>query len=183
MQCPDPREELVEHLPAMRAFALSLSRNSATADDLVQDSIVKAWTNIDKFEPGTNLRAWLFTILRNTYYSMCRKRSREVEDPTGAVAGNLSEKPHHDGRLAIRDFRAAFAQLTDEQREALVLVGVEGFSYQDAAKMCGCAAGTIKSRVNRARKRLAELMQLDEDDTLELTDIATVAVLTGTKAV
>lgn len=183
MQCPDPREELVEHLPAMRAFALSLSRNSATADDLVQDSIVKAWTNIDKFEPGTNLRAWLFTILRNTYYSMCRKRSREVEDPTGAVAGNLSEKPHHDGRLAIRDFRAAFAQLTDEQREALVLVGVEGFSYQDAAKMCGCAAGTIKSRVNRARKRLAELMQLDDDDALELTDIATVAVLTGTKAV
>ncbi|MBK0327807.1 RNA polymerase sigma factor [Rhodobacteraceae bacterium F11138] len=183
MKTQDPRDELVEHLPAMRAFALSLSRNSAVADDLVQDSIVKAWSNIEKFEVGTNLRAWLFTILRNTYYSMCRKRSREVEDPTGALAGNLSEKPQHDGRLAIRDFRVAFAQLSDEQREALVLVGVEGFSYEDTAQMCNCAPGTVKSRINRARKRLVELMHLEDDEALELTDVATVAVVSGTKAV
>jgi RNA polymerase sigma-70 factor (ECF subfamily) len=178
----DPRDELVEHLPAMRAFAISLTRNPSTADDLVQEAIVKAWSNFDKFEPGTNLRAWLFTILRNTYYSLHRKRRREVEDPEGALVDTLSEKPHHDGRLAMEDFRRAFAQLTDQQREALVLVGAEGFSYEDAAEMCGCAVGTIKSRTNRARKRLAELMALDESEEFEMTDNATAAVISGKPA-
>eukprot|EP01155_Anaeramoeba_flamelloides_P006435 Anaeramoba_flamelloidesa1087294_5.p1 GENE.a1087294_5~~a1087294_5.p1 ORF type:complete len:118 (-),score=7.49 a1087294_5:18-371(-) len=88
----DPRDELPEHLGALRAFALSLTRNSASADDLVQDTIVKAWTNIDKFERGTNLRAWLFTILRNTFYSDRRKRKREVADPDGIHAAGLYEK-------------------------------------------------------------------------------------------
>ncbi|ARC90584.1 RNA polymerase sigma factor [Rhodovulum sp. MB263] len=175
----DPREDLVTHLPAMRAFALSLTRNSATADDLVQDAIVKAWSNFDKFEPGTNLRAWLFTILRNTYYSMHRKRRREVEDPDGALAAHLSEKPHHDGRLALEDFKVAFVKLPDEQREALILVGAEGFSYEEAAATCGCAVGTIKSRVNRARVRLAELMHLNDDDDLAMTDAVTLAGLSS----
>ena len=179
----DPKDELVTHLPAMRAFAMSLTRNSATADDLVQDAVVKAWSNFDKFQPGTNLRAWLFTILRNTYYSLHRKRRREVEDPEGVMAEQLSEKPAHDGRLAMNDFREAFAELNDEQREALVLVGAEGFSYEEAAEMCGCAVGTIKSRTNRARKRLAELMHLDDEQDLELTDAATVAVVTGAATV
>jgi len=179
----DPRDELVEHLPAMRAFAMSLSRNAATADDLVQDAVVKAWSNMDKFQPGTNLRAWLFTILRNTYYSQFRKRRYEVEDPQGVHAATLSEKPRHDGRLAIKDFRSAFRELTDEQREALVLVGVEGFSYQEAAEMCGCAVGTVKSRINRARKQLAELMHLDDDGVLGITDTATAEVLSATKAI
>lgn len=179
---PDPKEELVEHLPAMRAFAMSLTRNSATADDLVQDAVVKAWSNFDKFKPGTNLRAWLFTILRNTYYSLYRKRKREVEDPDGVMAGKLSEKPAHDGHLAMADFRVAFAKLTDEQREVLILVGAEGFSYEDAAEMCGCAIGTIKSRTNRARTRLAELMHLDDDDDLGITDPATLAVVIGKPA-
>ncbi|MGC9418917.1 MAG: RNA polymerase sigma factor [Rhodovulum sp.] len=174
----DPRDELVQHLPAMRAFALSLARNPATADDLVQDALVKAWDNLDKFEPGSNLRAWLFTILRNTYYSMHRKRRREVEDPEGLHAASMSEKPHHDGRLAMDDFRAAFVQLTDEQREALTLVGAEGFSYEEAAATCGCAVGTIKSRVNRARARLIELMHLDDEGDVVMTDSATLAVLT-----
>lgn len=178
----DPRDELVEHLPAMRAFAMSLTRNSAAADDLVQDAVVKAWSNFDKFKTGTNLRAWLFTILRNTYYSLYRKRKREVEDPDGIMAGKLSEKPAHDGHLAMADFHVAFAKLSDEQREVLVLVGAEGFSYEDAAEMCGCAVSTIKSRTNRARKRLAELMQLDDDDDFEITDAATRAVVTGKPA-
>jgi len=177
---PDPRDELVEHLPAMRAFALSLTRNAATADDLVQDAVVKAWSNFDKFEPGTNMRAWLFTILRNTYYSMHRKRKREVEDPDGTLAAQLSEKPHHDGRLALEDFKVAFMKLTDEQREALTLVGAEGFSYEEAAAMCGCAVGTIKSRINRARGRLAELMHLDDTNDLEMTDPKMMAGLSGT---
>lgn len=175
----DPKEELVEHLPAMRAFALSLTRNAAQADDLVQDTVVKAWSNLDKFQAGTNLRAWLFTILRNTFYSLHRKRRREVEDPDGVMADSLSEKPHHDGRLAMNDFKDAFAKLTPEHREALVLVGAEGFSYEEAAEMCGCAVGTIKSRINRARKHLSELMRLEDDDDLELTDATTLAVVTG----
>ncbi|MHA3978404.1 RNA polymerase sigma factor [Halovulum sp. GXIMD14794] len=175
----DPREELVEHLPAMRAFALSLTRNRAAADDLVQDAVVKAWQNIEKFEPGTNLRAWLFTILRNLFYSARRKSKREVQDSDGAMVATLSEKPEHDGRLALADFERAFAQLTDEQREALVLVGASGFSYEEAAEMCGCAMGTIKSRVNRGRARLVEILQLSDDEALEMTDKTTMAVVTS----
>lgn len=178
----DPRDEIVEHLPSMRAFARSLTRNTATADDLVQDTVVKAWSNIDKFEAGTNMRAWLFTILRNSYYSLHRKRAREVADVDGVMAGQLSEKPAHDGRLVMQDFAAAFAELPDEQREALLLVGASGFSYEEAAEMCDCAVGTIKSRTNRGRKRLAELMGLEEDEPLEMTDAATMAVVSGKPA-
>ncbi|ETX11684.1 RNA polymerase sigma factor [Roseivivax halodurans JCM 10272] len=178
----DPRDEIVEHLPAMRAFALSLTRNSALADDMVQDSLVKAWTKIHTFEPGTNMRAWLFTILRNTYYSNRRKAGREVSDADGLMTEGLSEKPAHDGRLQLSDFRRAFAELNDEQREALVLVGASGFSYEEAADMCGVAVGTIKSRTNRARARLAQLMHLTEDEALEMTDSATMAVVAGNRS-
>jgi len=177
MSGADPRDAIVEHLPALRAFAMSLSRNSAQADDLVQDTVVKAWTKFDKFQQGTNLRAWLFTILRNTFYSGRRKAQREVADVDGVFSANLASKPDHDGRLALKDFENAFAKLPDEQREALVLVGASGFSYEEAAEMCNCAVGTIKSRANRGRAKLAELLQLDESDSMELTDQSTMAVL------
>jgi RNA polymerase sigma-70 factor (ECF subfamily) len=175
----DPRDELVTHLPALRAFALSLTRNSSSADDLVQDTVVKAWSNFDKFETGTNLRAWLFTILRNTFYSGRRKAKREVEDVDGAFTATLAEKPEHDGKLQLADFFTAFAQLSAEQREALSLVGAQGFSYEEAAEMCGVAVGTIKSRANRGRTRLAELLHLSDDEDMELTDGATRAVLSA----
>lgn len=175
----DPRDELVSHLPALRAFAISLTRNGSAADDLTQDTIVKAWSNIDKFQPGTNLRAWLFTILRNTFYSSRRKARREVSDSDGLYAARLATKPDHDGRLALRDFRVAFEQLPDEQREALILVGASGFSYQEAAGMCAVAVGTIKSRANRGRKRLAELLDLQEGEDTQMTDRATLAVMTS----
>ena len=177
MTQPDPRDELVEHLPALRAFALSLTRNRATADDMMQDTVLKAWSNMDKFQVGTNMRAWLFTILRNTYYSSRRKLKREVPDVDNVFSQNLSVKPEHDGRLQMMDFKEALSQLGDEQREALILVGASGFSYEDAAEMCGVATGTIKSRVNRARARLAELMHLDDEAELEMTDAATMAVV------
>lgn len=173
----DPREELVEHIPAMRAFAMSLTRNPALADDMVQDALVKAWTKIESFEAGTNMRAWLFTILRNTYYSHFRKSRREVEDGDGALSANLAQKPDHDGRLQMRDFNTAFATLNEEQKEALVLVGAGGFSYEEAAETCGVKVGTIKSRVNRARARLAELMGLDENERLEVTDVVTSGIV------
>ncbi|MEL6620105.1 MAG: RNA polymerase sigma factor [Pseudomonadota bacterium] len=162
----DPREDLADHIGPMRAFAVSLCRDPNTADDLVQDALIKAWSNIDSFEPGSNMRAWLFTIVRNTYYSLHRKRKREVQDVDGIHAGMLSQKPDHDGRLAMRDFSVAFRQLTDEQREALVLVGAGGFSYEEAAKTCGVAVGTIKSRVNRGRAHLVRLMESGDGDGL-----------------
>ncbi|MFD1881779.1 RNA polymerase sigma factor [Paracoccus pacificus] len=175
----NPRGELVNHLPALRAFALSLTRESASADDLVQDTIVKAWTNMDKFQAGTNLRAWLFTILRNTFYSARRKTRREVSDTDGIHAARQATRPEHDGRLALNDFRAAFAQLPDEQREALILVGASGFSYEEAAQMTNVAVGTVKSRANRGRRRLADLLQLEEGEELEMTDPATMAVMSA----
>lgn len=174
---PDPRDELVDHLPALRAFAISLTRNGSTADDMVQDAVEKAWRNFDKFTPGTNLRAWLFTILRNTYYSSIRKRKYEVSDPEGKFAAKLSQKPDHDGHLQLAEFRKAFDQLPNEQRDALVLVGAGGFSYEEAAQSCGVAVGTIKSRVNRGRIKLVKLLDLKEDEPRELTDAHTMAVI------
>ena len=178
MTTPDPRDELVEHLAALRAFALSLARNPAVADDMVQDTIEKAWRNFDKFRPGTNMRAWLFTILRNTYFSHTRKSKREVADPTGFFVEQLSEKPAHDGQLQLEEFRHAFKSLPDEQREALTLVGAGGFAYEEAAEMCGCAVGTIKSRANRARRKLIDLLQMNEEDEIEMTDPQVMAVVT-----
>lgn len=154
----DPRDEIITYIPDLRAFAMSLSRNHATADDLVQDTIIKAWTNFEKFNAGTNLRAWLFTILRNTFYSGRRKVSREVADPDGIHAGSLSVLPQHDGKLAFSEFLVAFNQLSAEHREVLVLVGANGYSYEEAAVMMSVATGTAKSRANRARLRLCQLM-------------------------
>ena len=172
----DPRDELITHLPALRAFALSLVRNGSAADDLVQETILKAWSGFDKFTPGTNLRAWLFTILRNGFYSDLRKHRREVQDSEGQFAARLSQKPDHDSNLAMRDFQRGFERLIDEQREALVLVGALGFSYEEAALTIGCAVGTVKSRVNRGRKRLAEVLKLEPGASLIPTDAVQTAV-------
>ena len=175
---PNPRDDLVNYLPALRAFAISLTRNHSAADDLVQDTIVKAWTHIDKYMVGTNLQAWLFTILRNTFFSGLRKRRREVADPEGLHAQRLFVKPDHDGKLAFSDFQRAFDQLTPEHREVLILVGASGFTCEEAAEMTGVAVGTVKSRTNRARKRLAELMGLaDGEGVLPSTDTASLALM------
>jgi len=159
-QANDPREQIAGYIPAMRAFALFLVRNGSAADDLVQDTIVKAWTNIDKFTPGTDMKAWLFTILRNTFFSLHRKRVREVADPDGLHAAKLAERPAHDGRLAFNAFLDAFDKLSPEHREVLILVGANGYSVEEAADMLGVAPGTVKSRTNRARARLVEMLGL-----------------------
>jgi RNA polymerase sigma-70 factor, ECF subfamily len=152
------KDGLIAHIPSLRAFAASLSGSITLADDLVQDTLLKAWANADKFEPGTNMRAWLFTILRNIYYSLYRKRSREVQDSEGTYAQRLAVHGNQEGHLEIADFQAALAQLPEEQREALIMVGATGISYEEAAEICGVALGTIKSRVNRARTKLAEML-------------------------
>ena len=132
------------------------------ADDLVQDALLRAWSNSDKFQSGTSLRAWLFTILRNVYYSQYRKRAREVQDSDGIYARSLAVAGDQESHLDLADFRIALAKLPAEQREVLTMVGASGLSYEEAAVICGVEIGTIKSRVSRARTKLSELMGLDD---------------------
>ena len=156
------RKDIVALIPALRAFAWSLSHNAADADDLVQETLTKAWTHRDRFEPGTNLRAWLFTILRNTYYTSLVRKRREVGDENGKYAATLSTPATQDWSVALKNLQASLQLLPSEHREALILVGAAGLTYEEAAEICGCALGTIKSRVNRARAKLLKL--LDEED-------------------
>jgi RNA polymerase sigma-70 factor (ECF subfamily) len=158
------RDDLVAAIPNMRAFAISLCGNRDRADDLVQEALVKAWKHLDSFEVGTNLKAWLFTILRNAYFSELRKTKREVADSEGQIAARVAVPAEQLAHLELNDLNNALAELPVDQREALILVGAEGFSYEDAASISGCAVGTVKSRVNRARAKLAELLAIPDDD-------------------
>jgi RNA polymerase sigma-70 factor (ECF subfamily) len=178
----DMRTALLGAVPSLRAFAISLSGDVDRADDLVQDTLVRALANVHRFEPGTNLNAWLFTILRNLFHSEYRKRKREVEDADGSYAATLRSAPDQHAHLDFEDLRAALARLPQDQREALLLVGAQGFSYEEAAGICGCAVGTIKSRVNRARKRLAELMFLHDADDLAADGLVAAALQTNAGA-
>lgn len=161
---PSLREAMLAVVPSLRAFAMSLCGSVDRADDLVQETLTRAIANIDSFEPGTNMSAWLFTILRNLFRSEYRKRRREVEDSDGRHAESLKSHPEQPGRLEFEELRNALARLPADQREALILVGASGFSYEEAAAICDCAVGTIKSRVNRARTRLAEQLAIDSAD-------------------
>jgi len=156
------RQGLLKAVPALRGFAFSLvgSRYADRADDLVQETLVKAWAHRSSFQPGTNLNAWLHTILRNEFYSQMRRKGREVEDADGAYSRKLGVHPDQYGHLDMADMERALGQLSAEQREAVLLVAASGFSYEDAAAICGVAVGTIKSRVNRARTRLAEILDI-----------------------
>lgn len=160
------RDALLAAVPKLRAFAISLSGNVERADDLVQETLLRALANIDSFQPGTNLNAWLFTILRNLFRSEYRKLKREVEDPDGRYSSGLATQPEQDDKLEFKELRAALAKLPHDQREALILVGASGFSYEEAANICGCAIGTIKSRVNRARARLAAELAIEHTEEL-----------------
>ena len=157
---PQLKRDLIAAIPNLRAFAISLCGNPDRADDLVQETLVKAWSNLTSFAEGTNLAAWLFTILRNIYYSEYRKRRREVADSDGAIAARLATAPAQSGHIDFLDFREALQKLPPDQREALILIGASGLSYEEAAGVCNCAVGTMKSRVNRARNRLVELLAI-----------------------
>jgi RNA polymerase sigma-70 factor, ECF subfamily len=155
---PSVRDAVLAAVPSLRAFAISLSGNVDRADDLVQETLLRALANIDSFQPGTNMSAWLFTILRNLFRSEYRKRRREVEDGDGSYAETLKSQPEQSSRVEFEEFRTALAKLPPDQREALILVGASGFSYEEAAEICGCAVGTIKSRVARGRVALEQLL-------------------------
>ena len=158
---PSVRDAILATVPSLRAFAISLCGNVDRADDLVQETLLRALANIASFEPGSNMPAWLFTILRNLFRSEYRKRRREVEDADGIYAQTLKSQPEQSGHVEFQEFRAALNQLPPDQREALILVGASGFSYEEAAEICGCAVGTIKSRVSRARTRLQEILNIE----------------------
>ena len=135
------------------------------ADDLVQDAILRAWRNIEKFQPGTSMHAWLFTILQNAF----------LRDPDGSNAARLWAPPEQNGRCDFQDMLKALAKLPVDQREALILIVAEGLSYEEAAQVCGVAVGTVKSRVARARERLAKLLAFEEAEDLGLDRVTQAA--------
>lgn len=158
---PSVQDVMLAAIPNLRAFAMSLSGNADRADDLVQETVTRAMASIGSFTPGTNMAAWLFTILRNRFRSEYRQRRREVEDPDGSYLASLKAPPEQFGRLEFKELIKALAKLPHVQREALLLVAASGFSYDEAAAICDVAVGTIKSRVSRARQLLAELLVID----------------------
>jgi RNA polymerase sigma-70 factor, ECF subfamily len=172
---PKLRSEILAIVPRLRAFAVSLTASADRADDLVQETLVRALSHIDQFRPGTNLRAWLFTILRNQFNSEYRQRRWMTEDPDGIYVGSLKTAAEQGSWLEFQELRAALTQLSPDQREAVILVGASGMSYEEAASICGCAVGTIKSRVNRGRTRLAQLLSIERIEDLG-PDLASRAV-------
>jgi RNA polymerase sigma-70 factor (ECF subfamily) len=160
---PELRDSILQSIPSMRAFAISLTGNIDQADDLVQEAMVRGLGHIQQFQPGTNIQAWLFTILRNQFHTMYRRRWREVEDADGSYAARLKTYPDQHSHLDYEDLCTALTKLHPDQREALLLVGAQGMSYEEAAQVTGVALGTIKSRVNRARSRLADLLDINSE--------------------
>lgn len=145
----------------LRRRALKLSSSAHDADDLVQATLMKAWANRDSFKTGSNLRAWLFTILRNTYFSELRKRRWEVEDVDGSYASELFEDSRQVDVISLKELMAAMESLPDCQRTPIIMTGAFGFSQLEASEACGCKVGTIKSRVSRGRARLSEMLEYD----------------------
>ena len=150
--------DLIAAVPRLRRYAYSQCQNAAEADDLVQTTLLRAWENRERFEPGTRLIAWLFTILRNTFFNQRKRLRREVEDVDGAFAATLRLEPEQEHRVGLIELQAALNGLTVEHRETLLLVMVDGLLYEEAAVVLGCQTGTVKSRVSRARERLGKAL-------------------------
>jgi len=156
---PEFKSELTAVIPHLRAFARGLCGKSDLADDLVQETLLKAWTARDRFEPGTSIRAWTFVILRNVYLSGLRRSRFQGDYDETAAERILSAPAEQEGPMHLSDLHRALMTLAPERREALLLIGAGGFSYEEAAAIAGCAVGTIKSRVGRARAQLAIMIE------------------------
>jgi RNA polymerase sigma-70 factor (ECF subfamily) len=154
------KDDLVPLLPDLRAFARFLHREREGADDLVQNTVMTAMAKHHQFEQGTNLKAWLFTIMRTQFYSSLRSAKRRETSPLddGAI-DTVASTDTADRGVELSELSRALWRLNPQYREALVLVGASGFSYEEAAAMCGCSVGTMKARVSRARKQISESMQ------------------------
>lgn len=155
-------EDVVQLIPALRAYSRALIRHSDEADDLVQETLVKAIGNVSRFEPGTNLRAWLFTIMRNTFFTSVHKRLRESPAEADCASIDVISEPQTGMYIEGQRVMRAINALPEHHREILVLVVVLGESYEDAALICDCAVGTIKSRVNRARKMIIDQLGVQD---------------------
>ena len=153
------RRELVGLIPHLRAFARTLAGDPASADDLAQDAMMKAWDARASFQMGTNMKAWTFMILRNQFYSEKRRAWRQTQLDQEAAERTLVAVDDPEAPVALDELRLSLAKLPSEQREALVLVGAGGFAYEEAAEICGCAVGTVKSRVSRARRALQVILE------------------------
>jgi RNA polymerase sigma-70 factor, ECF subfamily len=161
MPHPSIHPAMLAAIPQLRTYAVSLCRDREYADDLVQETLLRACDNIARFDPETNMTAWLITILRHHFYSEYRKRRREIVDVDGIYADTLVTQPTQVARTEYGELRRALDKLPGEMRDAIVLIAGSGASYDEAARICGCAVGTIKSRVHRARTRLAELLSIN----------------------
>ena len=150
--------ELLALVPSLRAFARTMTGNATAADDLAQDAMLKAWRARASFAVDTNMKAWVFMILRNQFYSEKRRSWRQIQLDQEAAERTLTAIDDPAAPLALNELRQALATLPFEQREALVLVGAGGFAYEEAAEICGCAVGTVKSRVSRARRALQTIL-------------------------
>ena len=153
------KRELVQLIPHLRAFARTLTGDPASADDLAQDAMMKAWDARTSFQMGTNMKAWTFMILRNQFYSEKRRSWRQSQLDQEAAERTLVAVDNPEAPVALDELRLSLAALPAEQREALILVGAGGFAYEEAAEICGCAVGTVKSRVSRARKALHAILE------------------------
>jgi RNA polymerase sigma-70 factor (ECF subfamily) len=147
---------IVDLIPALRAFARSFYRNPTDADDLVQDTLTRALASVDQFTAGTRLKSWLFTIMRNAFYTKIKIYNRESPGDQDCVSLMPYREPGQEWMLALKEVEGAINRLPPDQREALVLIGVLGTSYEDAAMICKCPVGTIKSRLNRARQNVID---------------------------
>ena len=152
------KRELVQLIPHLRAFARTLCGDPAAADDLAQDAMMKAWDARASFQMGTNMKAWTFMILRNQFYSDKRRSWRQSQLDQEAAERTLVAVDDPEAPVALDELRQGLAMLPPEQREALILVGAGGFAYEEAAEICGCAVGTVKSRVSRARRALHAIL-------------------------
>jgi len=153
------KDDVVALLPDLRAFARFMCREREAADDLVQNTVLQALDKQAQFQAGTNLKAWLFTIMRNRFYSDLRAQRRRPTPIDESSAAPLAAVDNPEATLALKELRAALWKLSPEAREALILIGAGGFSYEEAAKLCNCAIGTLKARVSRARKQLGGQMR------------------------
>jgi RNA polymerase sigma-70 factor (ECF subfamily) len=173
---PSLRDDMLKATAPLMDFAILLCGDINRANDLVQEAMAWAITNIATFQPRTNMSAWLFTILRNNSRSEDRKQIRRMEDTNGHYHSTVKPNQEQDGKLALEDFTAALKNISPDQREALLLVGVFGFPYESAAEICGCAVGTIKSRVNRARTHLAQILRIDNASQIVSGEPTTAAI-------
>jgi RNA polymerase sigma-70 factor (ECF subfamily) len=163
---PEGEPDIVDLIPALRAFARTFCRDVSDADDLVQETLTKGLANLDKFEPGTRMKSWLFTIMRNSFCTRAKYAVREAPGLADCASGRPISEATQEWSVRSREVHDAINLLPAAKREVIMLVGVLGISYEEAAEICGCSVGTVKSRLNRARTSILQLLGEDSPESL-----------------